>query len=375
MTYNNQTISEGNKLRLSVLNLFAKIHPSIKTKVSNLCQKTARYHVPKKLFQDRTSRQNRVLFPWKHIYKNGITIDQIKTFEGGVCVEFVNKDYLNPDYQNIEVFKFFKDRIGGNSNFSSIVSFRSEFGDPGARIARESFDEFNSMIESNQINFNKQIIKRNPDIRWSGRGSNEHTIGNIFYEIKGGEQDGYESHTKKQQIYNPACEYANEIVTNDISLTLSYFILHTYDIQDKLENNDMNLFNELKKKISNYLKHREYDEVDNLLNYCYSHDSLKYTKNILYDTIEVEKISIDQFSSECTDKSKRMVTAHNEAVDKQKYHFDETNDFLLSAARPSNFFWLTHKSNMLMQDDTLHEYYKNEKERTKNRKNLFNNIT
>ena len=56
--------------------------------------KTGRYSVPEKLFQKRTSRQNRVLIPWKTIEQNNITIEQLETFYGGVCVEFVIMIFL-----------------------------------------------------------------------------------------------------------------------------------------------------------------------------------------------------------------------------------------------------------------------------------------
>ena len=67
--------------------LLANIGHEVSEKFRNINGKTAQGNVPIELFQRRTSRRNRVLIPYKTVYKNNLTIEQLETFEGGVCVD------------------------------------------------------------------------------------------------------------------------------------------------------------------------------------------------------------------------------------------------------------------------------------------------
>ena len=66
-----------------------------------------------------------------------------------------------------------------------------------------------------------------------------------------------------------------------------------------------------------------------------------------------------------------MVICHNEAANKETYYYDRIQEFILTPARPDNLFWATHLSNMMQQNYTLEEYYKEEDKRHKKRKEII----
>ena len=178
--------------------------------------------------------------------------------------------------------------------------------------------------------------------------------GNIFISIKGGDQNSIESHEKikKQQLFNPATEYANEQVCLDMALLMSFFTMHCFDVKTKID--DTNQFNSIKTEIKNYLKSRYYDE-GNLYEYATNHPTLKYGNNVLVDPVRLHNISILDFISDRGEES--CVISHNEAANKDIFYFDKINNFILSPARPTNLFWSTHLSNMMQQNYKLEEFY------------------
>ena len=50
--------------------------------------------------------------------------------------------------------------------------------------------------------------------------------------------------------------------------------------------------------------------------------------------------------------------AHQIAVEKQSYIYDQSQKMLLTPARPQNFFWLKHLSNMMQQNFSLEDYHR-----------------
>lgn len=359
--------SEARKLKKTLFRHWNDIHPKISEKFKNVNGKTGRYSVPEKLFQKRTSRQNRVLIPWKTIVQNNITVEQLGTFYGGVCVEFVNDDFFNPKYYDNPIHNHLKKLVGTNGLISSMISFRTEDGDSGATIPRSSFIEFNRLIAGGYLNFNEDPILRDIEVEYSGKGSNEVWKGNIYYSIKGGDQNSIESHTNNQnpQIFNPATEYANELVCLDLDILMSYFCLHCFDLKNYLEDNRIKA---LKSDCERYLKTRDYDE-GNLYEYCINHPSLKLGNGVLIDAIQLNHISIESFKTSGLENS--SVICHNEAANKEKYYFDSINNFIITPARPTNLFWSTQLSNMMQQNFNLKEYYEKEDERVEKRKALW----
>lgn len=359
-------IDDGKKIKSALWKIWGSIDPYILSKFNNLNGKTAKGDVPIELFQKRTSRTNRVLLRWKILKKNQITLEQLETFYGGVCVEFVNEDYFDEENQNDPVFIFLKSRLGSNEKISSIISFRNEDGDSGANVARTSYQKFIDTLPAEDF----LPIVRNVDVDYQGKGDNSVWLGNHFVSIRGGNQTGVSTHQNRQEwLFNPAIEYANELVCLDMDLTMSYFALHSSDIEqlyaDQLAS--------IKPEIEKYLKQRVYDTGD-LLSYCTEHPSLKLGNGVLVDPIRLVNISINNFKKYDGNSGREdsVVICHDESADKAIFHFDEEQQFILSAARPTNLFWATHLSNMMQQNYSLDDYFEMELARYELRKKLLN---
>jgi len=362
---------EEEELRSKIWKFWKSIDVKLLEKFKNINGKTGRYDVPNELFQKRTSRTNRVLFRWKLIKENEINLQHLNSFFGGVCVELVNDDYFNKS--NEPILKSLKKIVGGNGLISSMISLRNEDGTSNSTLQRNLFKDYK--IEKNK---GFPIIKRNQDakVKFSGKGENNVWQGKIYYSIRGGEQDTFESHPSDKlhpMLFNPALEYANERVCFDIDMTMSYFALHCNDI-DK----DKNEINSLKSEIEIYLNDRVYFETKlknnntikiNLLDYCKNHYSLKWGKGFLIDPIQMVKMSIDDFKTSNTRNS--SVVSHNESADKAIFYYDSKQEFILSPARPTNLFWSKHHSNMMQQDYNLEDYFAAEKDRYKKRIKFF----
>lgn len=358
----------GKKIRRNLFQFWNELDPKIKEKFSNLCGKTGQGSVPSCLFQKRTSRTNRVLLPLKTMFNNNITFKQLDTFYGGVCVEFVNNDIFNQDYCLDEDFIQIMERIGSNDKISAMLSFRTEDGDPGAAVPRDSYEKFRQMHNETTFNETFKPIKRNPSVDYCGKGDNSVWEGNIYYSIKGGLQTSIESHNDlpDQLLFNPATDYANEQVCLDIEITMSFFALHCYDINQT--DKDVMFLKDVSKA---YLELRNYDE-GNLYAYCMDHPSLKYGNGKLIDAIQLTPISIFNFKDQGVEVEKRSVVSHDEAANQDKFYFDTIQNCILSPARPINLSWSTHLSNMMQQNFALDEYILEEKKRYLLRKKLTN---
>lgn len=356
------------KIKSQLWNLWRRTDPKIKTKFDNLNGKTGQYYVPDILFQKRTPRYNRVLLPWKVLFSNNITMDMLKTFYGGVCVEFVNEDYLSTEYNENSIFNILKKQLGSDEKVSSIISFRTEDGDSGATIPRRSFLKFKEYYGKSFDEKFKPVVRKG-NIHVAGKGDNSVWEGNIYYSIKGGSQETINSHDGlgAPKLFNPATEYANEEVCIDIDITMSYFAMLCFDIDRELVTN----FNALKLQVEEFLKTRVYDE-GNLYDYCVNHPSLKFGGGFLVDPIRLNKISIQNFKTTAKDNEDSCVISHNEAANKNIFYYDSRNKCILSPARPTNLFWSTHLSNMMQQNYKLNEYFEEEEKRIVLREKMFN---
>ena len=385
---------EDNKLRLYLLNMWRKVHPKIEEKFKNLTGKTSMGSVPEILWQKRMSKINRVLIPLKTVIKSGFTYDQLKSFYGSVCVEFVNDDYFNPDFQNLPIFNELKELIDidgscrvGNGKISAIISFRTEDGDSGAALPRDSYLSFiqQNPFELIPITRNEDVINNllpNEGIGW---GNNRLWKGNAFWSIKGGSQQGEESHpagSPNTALFNPAIDYANPHVCLDIVVTMSFFAMHCHDIPvDRLTNiGQENLdFASLKDRVESYLRTRRYQEGNrniSLYDYCMQHDTLTMDRqNFLIDPIQFKRININWFSPESNDSGteNEMELCHNESVNNDKFYFDNEHNFILTPQRPTNLFWATSNSNMMQQNYTLNNFWDRMDDFVAKRRDILNN--
>lgn len=333
---------------------------AIKTKFKNICGKTGQYDIPSELYQKRTSRSNRILIKWKSVEKNNLTLEQLSTCRNGVVVEFVNMDYFDTTNNNT-LFRALKDRLGSDDNVSSIISIRKEDGKPSSSIPREAFD----ILRTEFKDYKNHLIKRKPDIAYRGKG-NDCWEGFIYYSIKGGQQDTKESHKdiEPPQLFNPACEYANEEVCLDIDMVMIYFALFSINIED-LSDTDKYKHNSIIENLESHMSNTRYNNMT-LLEYCKNHICLSFNRGYLTDPIQAKQISIQDFAID--DGMNRIDITHNEAVTKDKYYFDYSRQCILSAARPTNLFWSIHMSNMMQQDFTLQEFFKFEEDLVEKRK-------
>jgi len=367
------------QLKNEIFNFLGKFGINIKTKFSNICGKTGRYNVPNELFQKRTPRKNRALISWKAVKENDLTIEKLNTFEGGVVVEFSNNDYFDENNFENETFNELLKRIGSDDNVSAIISFRSEAGSSSSAVPREAFRKF---LNNTKVLYKGQEIYINADnykdyiIKQVGTGGsgNEKWDGFLFVSIKGGQQDTIETHRGVElTIFNPACEYANEDICLDIDLVLGYFALRSIAFNSLTEDDKVE-YQKIIDKVENELS-TIYYEIDNyhdtLLNYCVNHVSLKVRDGELTDPIQLKQITLENFDIS-NNSPESIDLTHDEAVNKEKYYWDEDKNCVLGPARPTNLFWSYHLSNMMQQDFNLKEYFEYEQEIHNLREELMN---
>lgn len=400
-TMNNNRVNKKSELKFEILNFLKNLFgQSIETKIKNIIEKASKYDVPTALYQNGTSRSNRVLIPWKDVYKNNMSLEQLNSFEGGIVVEFVNNDFFNPEFKENKLFLTLKNRLGGNENVSSIITIRNENGKSDSREQREAFNKLtnnfkllyqNQMIELNKDNYKNYSIKRvDSKTKKIGVG-NDKWEGFLFISIKGGQQDTIETHPEPKdgpKLFNPACEYASKEVALDIILVVSYFVLKAIENLFSLNENEFlkqinnpqkkpdynkikNDYLRIKKTTEEELKNTSYNVSDSekgcLLEYCNNHPCLQIENNKLYDPIQVQELTIDNFLFD-TQNENSIDLSHNEAVNKNRYYWDSYRRCFLTPTRPTNVFWETHLSNMIQQNYTLEEYFIKEEERVKRRK-------
>ncbi len=349
----------------------------IKEKFNNICGKTGQYNVPNELFLQRTSRKCRVLISWKTVKKNKISIKQLESFTGGVVVEFVNEDYFNEDNQKDPLFIELKNRLGSDELVSSMISIRTEDKGSSSQKSRESFKKLIKEFPD----YKSKIIRRKKEEYRSVNEGNEKWEGFIYVSIRGGQQDVIETHftenkldKKRYYLFNPACDFANESTCLDIDLVMSYFAIASIE-KNKLNENQKQIYSNLKNYIEFYLEQSEYENehfTGNLLVYCKNHPCLKMSKDKLFDPLQVKEIFIEDFAIDNKEDERNLDFTHDEAVNKNKYYWDKKQKCLLSPSRPTNIFWSRHLSNMMQQNFSLEEYFEYEEEIVKRRRNLLN---
>lgn len=361
---------DKNKVKNDAINLISKFGDKMFAKFSNISGKTGQYYVPYELFQKRTSRNNRILIPWKTVLKNNITLEQLKTCEGGVTVEFLNDDYFIKENNSNPTFIQLKDLLGSNEIVSSIISIHSEEGTSSSILQRTCFKKLlnntevkynNKVIKINKANYKNYLLKQ---IDSGGKG-NDKWSGFLYFSIKGGQQDSIESHKNQSlTLFNPACEYANSNVSTDITLVLLYFAYTSVTEEDlRFFDIEPELFNCTFYNLKQALQESKYDSISykgNLLDYCENHISCKIKENELIDPIQLKNINIRNFNIDKRTENSIDLT-HDEAIIKEIYYWDEEQKCLLSPARPTNLFWSFHLSNMMQQNFSLKEFFENEK--------------
>lgn len=358
---------------------FYAINPKIKTKFSNTVAKTRKNDIPKNIWLDRTARYSRVLISWKKVKANNITFEQLKSFSGGVAVEFINEDWFEPENQTDPLFIQLKECLGSNDTVSSIVSFRSEGGTISSAHAKTYFDAF---ISGTTLTYNGATITitngNYEDYRLtqisSGQTGNEKWTGFLYYAIKGGihSDAALMSNTANYTLFNPSCDYASELVSYDIFFSLSYFALLSVE-ETALSAELQTQYNIILNALIQRLESAQYTSTDysgNLLDYCNSHPSLQIEAGKLCDPIQMKRIYIEDFAIDDSTAPRNIDLTHNEAVLHERYYWDTSKEVVLSPSRPTNLFWSFHASNMIQQNHTLDEFIELEIRRVEKRLNI-----
>lgn len=333
---------------------------SIEEKFKNISGKTGSYFVEDFLFQQRTARKNRSLIPFEHIINNNLTYNELNSFENGIVVEFVNNDFFDqlelPENRQHEIFKKLKNKLGSDENVSAIITIRST-GVSSSQTQRIAYERLKKYLKENNIIEKENLIQRKNEYKKTrGIGVGNHKWkGFIYYNISGGNHETLFSHSnfKKEEgsLFNPFVEAANESISLDITLVLIYFAFFSIPT-------DRRCFTwyEIVSKYDDFLKTRNYDS-GSLYYYVSSHICLTYEKGILIDPIQFEPILIEDFAIKKR-TANSLDIAHQIAVEKQSYIYDQSQKMLLTPARPQNFFWLKHLSNMMQQNFSLEDYHK-----------------
>ena len=369
-----------NQLRLTARHFLGKFGNKIEEKYKNICGKTGSYSVPDELFQKRTSRSNRVLLPWRDVFNNHITIEQLNTFEGGVVVEFLNNDFFDESYNNNNTYKELKNRLGSDDAVSSIISIRSEAGSSSSAVQRKAFEKLinntHVMYKGQEITITKNNYTDFALVKTIGgkNTGNEVWAGFLFVSIKGGQQDKIETHANQELwLFNPACEYASSDVCLDIDLVLLYYGFLSIDVQT-LSKNDLETYQTLMEELNRTLATIKYcnnEYCGDLLSFVKRQYCVSMVPGQLTDPIQLTRIDISCFNKSNREPDSIDLT-HNEAVIFEKYYWDSEKQCILSPARPTNLFWSLHLSNMLQQNHDFDAYFACEKERFLKRQQFLN---
>ena len=322
--------------------------------------KTGSYFVEDFLFQQRTARKNRSLIPFEHIINNNLTYDELNSFKNGIVVEFVNNDFFDqlelPENRQHEIFKKLKNKLGSDDNVSAIITIRST-GVSSSQTQRIAYGRLKKYLKENNIIEKENLIQRKNEYKkTSGIGmGNDKWKGFTYYNISGGNHETLFSHSnfekKEVSLFNPFVEAANEFISLDITLVLIYFAFFSIPVNKRFSE-----WYEIVSKYNNFLKARIYDS-GSLYDYVSSHICLTYEKEILIDPIQFEPILIEDFAIKKR-TANSLDIAHQIAVEKQSYIYDQSQKMLLTPARPQNFFWLKHLSNMMQQNFSLEDYHR-----------------
>ena len=360
------SIKLGNTLKNEGINFLksffynAEDQKSIGEKFKNISGKTGHYFVEDFLFQQRTARKNRSLIPFEHIINNNLTYDELNSFENGIVVESVNNDFFDqlelPENKQHEIFKKLKNKLGSDDNVSAIITIRST-GVSSSQTQRIAYGRLKKYLKENNIIEKENLIQRKNEYkktRGIGMGNNKWK-GFIYYNISGGNHETLFSHSnfkkKEVSLFNPFVEAANKFISLDITLVLIYFAFFSIPVNKRFSE-----WNEIVSKYNSFFKDRIYDS-GSLYDYVSSHICLTYKEGILIDSIQFEPISIEDFAIKDRKNFNSLDIAHQIAVEKQSYIYDQSQKVLLTPARPQNLFWLKHLSNMMQQNFSLDEYH------------------
>ena len=329
-----ETEKEIRKNINAVIQKFGKYNKNIMTKLKNINKAGVDATIP---------QDSRLFIPYELVQKNNLTLDQLNTYKGGICIGILPSKYKElSEKENLdELENYLVNNIGSDNKVSCIINIMKTHGYSGSSYERKEKSILDNLIEQNNW---KPIIKLE-----KGNKGNNKWQGHSYYNISGGEQESLRSwEGKEPQIFTTYKGFMSEYkVINVVKASLIYMMLFLYDIDKIFDKKQLQQYRDI---FETYLKNQYYLDKS-----CYeSIISLKcLNKNgNLISPILCSEISIEDYC-----KENKLNISHNIAVSKNIILFCNKNNILLSDYRPGNLFWDYKLANMRQQDDTIEEYW------------------
>ena len=376
-----QYIPKIQNITKNVINKLIKELPNknAQTKIKNA---TGKASVTGILSTQRVSKRSRSLFPYHLIKKNNLTLEHLLNMQSGVVVNLSLDKFLEikekqqKEIPVDELDQHLMKNIGVDenkpsseiSNVVAIITLTKQRGASGSSKERKQLTEFKEIIEKNGW----KLIERNPNNIKQGQTykGNYGLKGHFYYLISGGEQQSERSHIwngdnipSKYQLFTDSLNFIPNIeVETDIQASLIYQMMCSIDFPQGLRDRYFASF-------ETHLKETYYN--DKSLFDTLHEDFNCIINGMLYDPIRCIPIRFEQFGMDkCYDKDALNI-CHNIAVEKETMEYDK-NKGLLSSFRPNNLFWGTHLGNMNQQHFTVKEYWEEQENIIKRRKQLIN---
>ena len=347
---------------LKQVNSILKIYPNaLHTKIKNITGKSSvRNDCPASTH--RVPTYSLISIPIDVVEKNDLSVSQLSTHEGAVCVYIPPSRYLkiSKKENRTELEQHLFDNVGTDHQVSCIVAILTTriSSSKEARVERQLLDD---LIKR----FAWRPVVRRTKKRGSQNLENDSWEGHYYYKISGGQQDSLYSwgdDEKEPQIFTTHRNFTStKKIALDVKFSLAYqFMLskgaREYYIENKKADSTAE-FDTVKGELEQYLKTQTYMDVS-----CYDsiHNIGKDAKlpvvkeGVLYDPITAQPMRCEQFWS--ADKSEIPDVSHDESVSMEKIYWDEKNQTMLSDYRPGNLFWSGHENNIRQGERTLKEY-------------------
>ena len=118
--------------------------------------------------------------------------------------------------------------------------FLSYYPEDQRKIVKTKLQNVNGKTVAGCENIQKDqaILKRKPDIDYSGKGNDVWT-GFVSCKVQGGLHDSIDWFrdqgilSSQIQLFNPAVEYASETVCEDLNVVMLYYALHAISLENR----------------------------------------------------------------------------------------------------------------------------------------------
>lgn len=347
-----------------------KLPKGVQRYYDHLCASDHGNYTP--YYQDRNGINNRVLIPINVLEKNGL--DNIE------FVESVEKNGLFKNGLNISIsIQYFQDNINSNDKFKKyIIEHINSKGDVSVRLFIDNLTDkkkLDEIIQNNEwkpLDYIEGIFNKNGTLTKEVKKqyglerkfhSNKIIDGHYIIDISTGHHKDSEKHNKKNiYMFCPYVDYCNENLIKQRKIKLLFIMLHFEDINNYV---DLIELSQDRKIIKDYLISTKFDYTnlfDNTMYYELSNGKRKY---FIKDDIAIcpllnQPLRFDRYHAE----NNSIHYCHDKAVCSKLLTIDKSQNSILSANAPINFFLGYQKGNNTQGDMTLEEYYNDMSDRS-----------